>query len=437
MNQRIPIDPQNPKRVFKGVWIPVEIWDSNLSLQEKIIWTEIKYLDGPEGCYASNEYFRKFMGFEALSRIVDLITKLKKRGLVYCREGEDGLNGNPRILRICNNYPPAGIPATPTSNELPPPTSNEVGYTREKETREIGTSVPISVSHETPSSTNSPIQRKRPATQIPPPPEPRPPSIPPGTPAHAFVSLWNESSGDHHSHNLEGNSKLLDSVRMEYKYLITGSFFKNKSFDSKWLEDNPAVRKWKAEGHHFSRTELEEGMRRARLLYVKGYWPPDKSSLPKSLGDFLFNPRSGKSLFLKYMSTPPDLLAENVGDLELLEPSFLEEIFDVIGLDKKARCARRSIVWADDFLRDIKAAWEETLSAFPPDRSMSGGDFAHKFNNWQAMFHGYLEWLSEQHWISRLDLNCFKIPGGVVSKWFFELKKEFDYSYENFSVKTS
>jgi hypothetical protein len=52
------LDPANPVRVFKGVWIPVEIWDhEELSIREMILWTEIKFLDGKDGCYASNSYF--------------------------------------------------------------------------------------------------------------------------------------------------------------------------------------------------------------------------------------------------------------------------------------------------------------------------------------------------------------------------------------------
>ena len=49
------------QRDFKGVWIPKEIWtNSELSMIEKGIFTEISSLDGETHCYASNEYFAEF-----------------------------------------------------------------------------------------------------------------------------------------------------------------------------------------------------------------------------------------------------------------------------------------------------------------------------------------------------------------------------------------
>lgn len=69
------------KHVFKGVWIPKEIWETDLlNALEKVLLTEIAYLDEGEGCYASNEYFSKFLGVSE-RRVRQMINKLKKLGL--------------------------------------------------------------------------------------------------------------------------------------------------------------------------------------------------------------------------------------------------------------------------------------------------------------------------------------------------------------------
>jgi predicted transcriptional regulator len=68
---------------IEGVWIPREIWfNVDLSLQEKILFTQIKSLDRtPEGCKAGNSYFAKFMGISE-SRISEIIKSLNEKKFV-------------------------------------------------------------------------------------------------------------------------------------------------------------------------------------------------------------------------------------------------------------------------------------------------------------------------------------------------------------------
>lgn len=83
------------KRDFKGVWIPKEIWLSNdLSLLEKSLLTEIHSLDNNEGCFASNEYFAKFIGFST-NKISVAISKLKKLNYIE----QVSFDGRKRILK--------------------------------------------------------------------------------------------------------------------------------------------------------------------------------------------------------------------------------------------------------------------------------------------------------------------------------------------------
>src|SRR5437899_9567720 len=70
------------KRDFKGVWIPKEIWCSpQLSLMEKVLFTEINSLDNEDGCYAKNQYFAKFFSVSE-RQIRTYIGSLRNKGLI-------------------------------------------------------------------------------------------------------------------------------------------------------------------------------------------------------------------------------------------------------------------------------------------------------------------------------------------------------------------
>ena len=70
------------ERAFKGVWIPAEIWlNKELSIQEKVILTEIDSLDNEDGCFASNKHFMDFMRLKE-RRIKELIKGLIHKGFI-------------------------------------------------------------------------------------------------------------------------------------------------------------------------------------------------------------------------------------------------------------------------------------------------------------------------------------------------------------------
>lgn len=75
---------KEPKRAFKGIWIPVEIWKSeNLSITEKIFLAEIESLSkNKNGCFASNTYFSKFFKLSK-SRVSGIISELVKKDYLH------------------------------------------------------------------------------------------------------------------------------------------------------------------------------------------------------------------------------------------------------------------------------------------------------------------------------------------------------------------
>jgi DNA-binding Lrp family transcriptional regulator len=86
---------EKPKRDFKGIWIPREIWlNEELNLFEKILFVEIDSLDNEDGCFASNAYFSKFFGISQ-KQITRYVAKLKEKGLIE----QIGFDGRDRVLK--------------------------------------------------------------------------------------------------------------------------------------------------------------------------------------------------------------------------------------------------------------------------------------------------------------------------------------------------
>lgn len=71
------------ERVFRGVWVPVEIWESqSLSWMEKCLWAEISSLGTEEKpCFASNGYLAK-MFHSTESSISNMISKLRSLKMI-------------------------------------------------------------------------------------------------------------------------------------------------------------------------------------------------------------------------------------------------------------------------------------------------------------------------------------------------------------------
>lgn len=83
-------------RDFKGVWIPKEIWlNKDLTMLEKVIYTEISSLDNENHCIAGNEYFAEFCNC-SVSAVTKAIKHLKDIELIQ----ELAFDGRHRKLRV-------------------------------------------------------------------------------------------------------------------------------------------------------------------------------------------------------------------------------------------------------------------------------------------------------------------------------------------------
>lgn len=85
------------ERVFRGVWIPAELWlHPELSPTEMKLAAEIHSLDKPDnGCFASNDYFKEFLKLKSVQHVSGIISKLITLKLVYI----ESFDGRTRVLR--------------------------------------------------------------------------------------------------------------------------------------------------------------------------------------------------------------------------------------------------------------------------------------------------------------------------------------------------
>jgi len=85
-----------------GIWIPIDLWRiTNLSLIEKIFLARIVYLQGQEGCFASNAYFADFFQVSR-SRCTQILKSLEEKKCVKITLERKGKMVVRRTIKILN-----------------------------------------------------------------------------------------------------------------------------------------------------------------------------------------------------------------------------------------------------------------------------------------------------------------------------------------------
>lgn len=85
-----------PKREFKGIFIPAEIWlDKSLSANEKVLYAEIdSFSSNDKACYISNEYIANLLGISETNASKALNSLIKKGYVVV-----EKFDGRRRYIR--------------------------------------------------------------------------------------------------------------------------------------------------------------------------------------------------------------------------------------------------------------------------------------------------------------------------------------------------
>jgi hypothetical protein len=105
-------------RVFKGVFVPANIWlHTELPLIKKCLLAEIDSLDNEFGCTANNRHFCKFSGMET-DTISKLIKSLEKDGWIKITYSDETTRQG-RVIKI-NKIKYQGLDLPPVSESTPP-----------------------------------------------------------------------------------------------------------------------------------------------------------------------------------------------------------------------------------------------------------------------------------------------------------------------------
>lgn len=123
-----------------------------------------------------------------------------------------------------------------------------------------------------------------------------------------LINYWNKLNNvpKHKKMDTKVYKKSCDML----KRLRNGTFSKHYSINSDFMKNNNIKSsdlriKW-------SITNIKKAMNNVSLFYTEGYWPLDKSKIPKTLPNLIFNAYSGNSFFLKAFFNPPEKLSNKI-----------------------------------------------------------------------------------------------------------------------------
>ena len=90
------------KEKSKGIWIPKEIWErEDLTVMERLFYSEITSLDNKDGCFAGNQYFATLFSISKtrVSVIINsLVSKKYLTSIIIYKEGTKQI-----LKRVLNN----------------------------------------------------------------------------------------------------------------------------------------------------------------------------------------------------------------------------------------------------------------------------------------------------------------------------------------------
>lgn len=112
------------------------------------------------------------------------------------------------------------------------------------------------------------------------------------------VDAWN--SIPQVSKHTDMTTGIMANVSSTLDDLAQGRFFDRREWDPDFLKHNRIPDDWTRPGENpkVMEAQIVRTVRKYACYWKEGCWPPDKKNLPRSLSDFLYNPRSQKSWFL-------------------------------------------------------------------------------------------------------------------------------------------
>lgn len=338
----------NHNRDFKGIWVPKEIYlNEDLSWTEKILLIEIHSLDGQDGCFASNEYFARFLNKSEVT-ISNSISKLKKLGFIK----QESFNGRRRVLKSLIE------PDLKKTLSLPQ---------RKPKVRSINNTNNSFFINKKTFITNSSNSKK-----------------------NSFITFWN---------NLPNVRKHKSTKTKTYckasKFLTdlqNGNFQKRVRIDRQWLRKHKLPRDLASK--KFTCKEIKRALTNLSLLFKEGYWPENKKTIPQDLPTLIYNPKTQVSFFLMFYKKKPELLQVKDPFPEITEKC-IYEIDQKLDHDERKKLIQN--------LKSLRTAYNKVVNK---GTSIQKRFFEEHYWSFKAFVKAYLEYL-ELKTTGQLNIYAF------------------------------
>ena len=349
------------ERGFKGIWIPANLYlREDLNWAEKILLLEIDSLNKDDkGCFASNEYLGGFVG-KSSETVSKTIAKLKELNLIK----EIGFDGRKRRLVVIS----ASYKTTEQKSRKLLHSNNSLVICSKEHVRES-------------KKQDSLLKRSF---------------------GNRCVKVWNEFpfTVTHKS------PTIIKTIDLFMKELIQGTFLENKSISKEYFKRH----KLSLNGKQYTKTQLLQGIRNVALYSKQGY--PDLRI--KDLSSLIYNDRTGTSVFLSVLTSPPKPLRDErpINDSNQRITDLFIDLFEIHNDTDRVRLV--------DGIKSLVKYQEKIKLRIPKMHRLYGTPY--------KLCKTYCEWIGAQEWVDTIHIGMIRADGKMWKK-FIEDQEEDCWGY--------
>jgi len=228
------------------------------------------------------------------------------------------------------------------------------------------------------------------------------------SPKSIYLEKWNSFQSTQ-SHN-SPNTKTYKKARQYFFQLVRGTFWQNKVLDEDWWKRCKIPQSWKTK--RWPRSKLLEGLESLEKLFLEGYWPPDKSKLPRDLPSLLYNSNTGKSFFFQVLNDIPESNQNKFRDKYSKLTKLITDEYD--------------FEISRDLVFNVSDLVEFNKSLNRSGRNGSGKYVERKLplKNPERLVKSYLRFLEFQDWIEEYNVKMFNPKHKIFKMWIKDESKD-------------
>lgn len=372
----------------KYIIIPEKVlFDTELTPTQKYLFGFFFFLDKQNGCYFTNREIAKTMSMSEWE-VSRGVSKLRRLEYIEVTKTDDGhrhikLASLYTDLRksLCKNAREGGLPKTARRTASNP-------MKLQKKNTPLNTSGIKSLSRTDYSLQNNPRgsfsrDEKEPSTFS----QTKMPSHF-SKKIHSLLEYWNRLPNVP-KHKTK-TTKVYNQSCYKLDLLYKGKLGELVEFDEVWLARHNIPLEWTKES--WSEEQVKEVMNSLSNLYTEGYWPKDKSKLPRQLARLIYSPESMSSWFLMLRKVGVKKIAELVSNGQS-PPAPLEE--ELIKAFEQIKTVRLSVAEKAS-IRRLSYTLVKLRNALSDKNEKLKHLFGQRWND-TYLIQKFIDWLSTIH----------------------------------------